>query len=136
MQPSQELQVLLPREVQVEMDLAGQITDPGLHLEPPAGDLEAEHTGRPGSGPQQSGEETQGGGLAGPVGAEEAVHPALGNGQLQAVHGNRGPEAFGEAPSSDDVDGALQPRSMLPARQGSTPQETRHERYRRDRQKR
>ena len=52
----------------------------------------AQEPGGAGVGPQQPEQDAQGGGLAGPVGAEEPVHFAGPHGQVQPVEGTGAPE--------------------------------------------
>jgi len=51
---------------------------------------------------QQPEQHPQGGGLAGPVGAEEAVHLARGNGEVEVVQGPGAAEELGQAADVDD----------------------------------
>jgi hypothetical protein len=54
-----------------------------------------------GGGPDQAEKHTDGGGLAGAVGAQEAVHLAAGDRQVDAVHGDLAAEPLGQPTAGD-----------------------------------
>ncbi len=84
-QPAHHAQVLLAGlEVVHGRELAGE-ADAAPDLAAVGDDVEAGHPGPAGVGPGQGGQDAHGGGLAGPVGAEQGEHAALGHGQVDAV---------------------------------------------------
>ena len=68
---------LLGQQPAVDEVLSGRLAD----------DVVAGHPGPAPVGPEQGGQDAHGGGLAGPVGAEQAAHRAFGHGQVEAVEG-------------------------------------------------
>ena len=81
-QAAHHAQVLLAGlEVVHGRELAGE-ADAAADLAAVGDDVEAGHPGPAGVGPGQGGQDAHGGGLAGPVGAEQGEHAALGHGQV------------------------------------------------------
>ena len=66
-------------------------------------------------GPDQPEQDADGGGLAGPVGTEEAMNLARMHREVQAVEGADLPERLGEFPDVDDVSGVTHEDSSLGA---------------------
>ena len=96
----------------LEAEVLGQVADPaaGGRL----GRRPAEDQRLPAGGPDQAEQDLHGGGLAGPVGPEEAEHlPGL-DGQGQVVEGDPGPEGLAQAGRGDRRDRAAGPGDRPP----------------------
>jgi len=86
-QPAEHAQVLPAGEDLVDGgELAGEADAPA-HLARVAGDVEAGHLGAAAVEADERGQDAHGGGLAGAVGAEQAVDRALRYGQVEPVEG-------------------------------------------------
>jgi hypothetical protein len=79
--PGEHVDDLAAAEVRPGRDVARDVGEAAVQGRCLAPRVAAEHGRRAGVRPQQSEEHPDGGGLAGPVGAEEAVHLALLDGE-------------------------------------------------------
>ena len=88
-QLARQLQELARRHPAVEAGHVRQVADEAVHGVGLGDDVVAEHVRRAGRGSRQPGEDAQGGGLAGAVGAKEAEHRAFRHREVHAVQGAR-----------------------------------------------
>ena len=97
------VQVLPAGEVLVDRGVLTSQPDHPAYVVGVAGHVDARH-GRPaGGGLEQGGEDADGGGLAGAVGPEQAVHGAVGDGEVDAVDGLDVAEVLDEPVGDDRV---------------------------------
>ena len=92
-----ELEVLAYGEVLVEREALGHVADAPAQGLGVGWDRETQHVGLTGAGRQEPAQHANGGGLARSVGAEEAVDPGAGDGQVHGVDGQQRSEAAREA---------------------------------------
>jgi hypothetical protein len=86
-----------PREhVVVEYRLVGQVAHAAHHLGALLEAVEARDARRAAGGPQHAHKHLHGGGLAGAVGAEQAEHLALLDGEREVAHGDEVAVGLGE----------------------------------------
>jgi hypothetical protein len=96
-QQAQQNQVLEPGQILIDRgELAGQ-AHPAPHRPGLAQDLVPEHRGAAAVGSQQSRQHAQGRGLAGAVGAQEAMHRSPAHGQIDTVDRAGRSESLGQA---------------------------------------
>ena len=110
-EPRDEEEVLLDRQVLVERELLRHVADFALDARAVAPHVEAEHRPLAGVGRQQAADQADRRRLAGAVGAEEADDLARRDPQRDMVDGDDSVERFGEAGNVDDVHGRLRGRS-------------------------
>ncbi len=101
-QPREQVDGLATAQVGPQLDVARHVGETLVRLDGTVPRVQAEHAHGAGVGPQQTEQDPQGGGLAGPVGAEEAVHLSGTDGQVESVEGAGGAERLLE---SGDLDG-------------------------------
>ena len=97
-EPADEAEVLAAGEVLVHGGVLAGEADALAHRLRVGGDVEAQHLGPAGVRPEDGGEDADGRGLAGAVGAEQAEHGAGGDGEIDAGEGADVAEASWSAP--------------------------------------
>ena len=85
------------------MHVAGYVGEPAVQRDRVAPRVAAEQLDGAAVGAQQAEQDPDGGGLAGAVGAEEAVHLARGHGEVEAVQSDGGSERLAEPGDRDAV---------------------------------
>src|SRR5215207_9581581 len=101
-QPAQQVDDLAAREVGPQVHVPGHVRQLTMQLGSVTPGIPAEQRDRARVGAQQTQQYANRGRLAGAVGAEEAMHLAARNAQVEAVEGRRAPEALDQAGDVDD----------------------------------
>lgn len=101
-EPAEESQVLPPREVGVEGHLLGHVADGGLGLERLVVDVVAGDLDGPAVATQEPADHGDGGGLPGPVRAEQPVGLAGADAEPEVVDGYAVAEALAEPSAGED----------------------------------
>jgi hypothetical protein len=97
----------VPRHPRWQAEITGDVADLGLDAGALFPAVHPEDAGTPVGGTEQADQDADGRGLAGAVGAEEAVEGALGDGEVDGLDAAPGAVGFGEGLGEDDAqDGA------------------------------
>jgi hypothetical protein len=99
---SEQVDHLAAGQGRPQRDVAGHVGQAAVERGGLAPGVAAEKLGRAAVGAQEAEEDPEGGGLAGPVRAEEAVDLAAGHLEVEAVERARAPERLAEAGHADD----------------------------------
>ncbi len=97
LQPAQQVDHLAAGQVRPQCHVPGDVGQPAVQGRYVTPGVQSQHPDGTGIGAQQAQQQPQGGGLAGPVGAQETVHLAGGHVEVQAVQGRHGPEPLHNA---------------------------------------
>jgi hypothetical protein len=100
-QPAEQVDHLAAGQVRPQRHVAGHVRQPTVQRDRVVPGIAAEQPGRAGVGAHQAEQDTDGGGLPGTVGAEEAMHFTGPHGQVESVQGAHLPERLDQSVGPD-----------------------------------